>query len=112
MPPVQGKRGFPVHTSIAGWIDLEDEVLRRAHQKHGDEGRGKWVKVSGYFIKRESEQCKMRWRYTLNSFIKRAKRGGSGPSSAEKEIVLNYKELVSKSSLVTEVGTFAYTHSF
>ena len=104
MPAVEGKKGFPAKAS--GWIDLEDEVLRRAHQKHGDEGRGKWVKISGYFIKRKSNQCRKRWECALNPAIKRTKQGGSGPSISEKDIELNYKELISKSSLVTEVSVF------
>ena len=103
MPPVQGEKRFPYIS--AGWIDLEDEVLRRAHQKHGSEDR-KWVKVSGYFEEKEPQQCRNRWRRALNPAIKRAKRGGSGQSSSEKDIDLNYKELVFESSLVTEVGSF------
>ena len=87
------------------WIDLEDEVLRRAHQTHGDEDK-KWVKVSGYFIQRDEMKCQVRWFHTLNPAIKRAKQGGRGPSSAEKDIELNYKKLVSKSSLVTKVSIF------
>ena len=93
-------------TSIAGWIDLEDEVLRRAHQKHGGEGYGKWMKISGYFKRWDNKKCWDRWNSTLNPAIKHATQRGSGPSSTEKEIELNYKELVSKSSLVTEVNCF------
>ena len=85
---------------------MEDEVLRRAHQKHGGEGRGKWVKISGYFIQRDNDECTRRWRCNLDPAIKSAKRGGSGPSIAEKDSELNYKELVSKSSLVTKVSIF------
>ena len=107
MPPVEGEKGFPVITTIAGWIDLEDEVLRRAHQKHGDEGK-KWAKISGYFIQKERDQCKNRWYKALNPAVKRAKQEGSGPSSTEKGIDLNFKELVSKSSLVTKVRIIAF----
>ena len=111
MPPIGGKKGFPAAISRAGWIDLEDEVLRRANQKHEDEDR-RWAKVSGYFIKRDKVQCKERWRKTLNPAIKRANQDGSGPSSTEKDIELNYKELVSESSLVTKVRFCLHTHSF
>ena len=90
---------------------MQDEVLRRAHQEHRDDD-GKWETIAGYFRNRKSKQCFNRWFHVLNPAIKRAKQGGSGSSSLEKDIEVNYKELVSESSLVIQVSIFAYTHSF
>ena len=70
LPPVQGKKGFPAQASRAGWIDLEDEVLRRAHQKHGGEGKGKWATMSEYFKRWDNEECWQRWKQSINPYIK------------------------------------------
>ena len=49
---------------------MEDEVLRRAHQKHGGEGRGRWVKMSKYFNRRDGKKCKDRWNISIKPGIK------------------------------------------
>ena len=73
--PVQGEKGFPVRRSTDGWTDLEDEVLQRAHQKHGGEGwgkgaKGKWVMMSEYFKRWDNEDCWNRWDRSIKPGIK------------------------------------------
>ena len=104
LPPVEGKMGFPDNLLCTGWTALEDEVLRRAYQKHGEEGYGKWRKVSGYFTRKDHKQCCNRWRRSLDPHKKLRKRGGTNPSpSVVKIFDSEYKELVCKSNLVTKV---------
>ena len=67
-----GKKGFPAKKARRGrgWTALEDEVLRRAHQKHGGEGEGKWVRMSEYFKRWDNEECNRRWNKSIKPGIK------------------------------------------
>ena len=104
LPPVKGEKEFPSRIEATDWTSLEDEVLRRAHQKHGEVGYGKWRKVSGYFTRKDHKQCCNRWRRSLDPHKKPRKRGGTNPSpSVVKNFDSEYKELVCKSNLVTKV---------
>ena len=69
---MKGKKGFPKQKAKSGrgWTALEDEVLRRAHQKHGEEEE-KWVKMSEYFNERDYHDCWNRWNHTMKPNIKR-----------------------------------------
>ena len=71
LPPVKGKKGFPAHKAKkgTGWTALENEVLRRAHQKHKGE-EDKWVKVLEYFNRRDCENCRLRWEKSIKPGIK------------------------------------------
>ena len=94
LPPVEGEKGCPTNRST-DWTSLEDEVLRRAHQKHGEE-EGKWAKISGYFTRRKLRDCSNRWRFL---------RPALHPAPLPEEIDdSDYKELVGKSDLVTKVS--------
>ena len=104
LPPVEGEKRFPATTSI-DWTSLEDEVLRRAYEKHGEEGRGKWAKMSGYFTCRKVRDCSSRWYNCLDPDKKPRKQKGKNPSKSAEEILdSEYKDLVGKSDLVTEVS--------
>ena len=71
LPPVMGKKGFPATKAKHGrdWTALEDEVLRRAHQKHGGEEE-KWAKMAEYFNRRDNIHCKRRWNSSIKPGIK------------------------------------------
>ena len=104
LPPVEGEKGCPTNRST-DWTSLEDEVLRRAHQKHGEVGYGKWRKVSGYFTRKNHKQCYDCWRRSLNPHKKPKDGGCKDPSTLPEEIDdSDYKELVGKSDLVTKVS--------
>ena len=68
---MKGKKGFPKQKAKSGrgWTALEDEVLRRAHQKHGGEEE-KWAKMSKYFMRRDNYSCEKRWNTSINPDIK------------------------------------------
>ena len=110
LPPVEGKTRLSGNLSTAGWTSLEDEVLRRTYQKHGED-EAKWRKMSGCFTNRNPRQCRDRWRHSLDPHNKYKRRGRKKPSTLAYELNLaedifdsEYRELVGKSDLVKDVS--------
>ena len=90
---------------------MQDEVLRRAYEKHRTD-QDFWANVSAYFTRIQAKACSARWYTVLNPDIKSGKQRCKKPIKqrckkpipVEEILDSEYKELVCKSNLVTEVS--------